>query len=73
MMKFTKIEETQGDLLLVYFTDPDGRIQGELSCYDTQGRFPSSENLLYTKQYKDGVMLSQHWVKQPDLINFDND
>jgi hypothetical protein len=67
-MRFTKVEEQKGNYQLIYFTDSDNRIQGEFCCYKTEGKLPSAETLLYTKQYKDGEVLSQSWVKLPEEI-----
>ena len=67
-MKFTKIEEQRGQYLLVYFTDPQQRKQGELLCYRIDGKLPSQENLVFTEEYKDGLLLDKHWRKLPEGI-----
>lgn len=67
-MKFTKIEEQRGPYLLVYFTDPQQRKQGELLCYHVNGKFPSQENLLFIEEYKDDILLDRRWMKLPETI-----
>ena len=67
-MKFTKIEEQRGPYLLVYFTDPQKRKQGELLCYRTDGKFASQENLLFIEVYKDDLLLDRRWMKLPETI-----
>lgn len=67
-MKYTKVEEHSGDCLLVYFVDNQNRKQGELHCYKTEGKLPTSENLLYTEEYKNGQFLFKNWMKLPEKV-----
>ncbi len=67
-MVYRKIEEVMEDCLLVYFVDSNNRRQGELFCYKTEGRLPSTENLLFTELYKEGILLTKKWMKLPQPI-----
>ena len=67
-MKYTKIEERKGEFCLVYFTDNQKRKQGELLCYRTEGKLTSYENLLFTEEYKDDLLLDEKWMKLPELV-----
>ncbi len=67
-MLFRKVEEEQGDCLLVYFTDSENRKQGELLCYRTEGKLPMNENLIYTEEYKDGQLMYKIWRRLPEKL-----
>ncbi len=67
-MRYTKVEENNGGYLLVYFVDNQNRKQGELYCYKTEGKLPTSENLLYTEEYKNGQFLFKNWMKLPEKV-----
>ncbi|HWZ21915.1 MAG TPA: hypothetical protein VNW06_04635 [Cytophagaceae bacterium] len=65
-MVYKKVEEVQGDYLLVYFVDIENRKQGQLLCYKTEGRLPLNENLIYTEDYKDGQSMYKIWNLLPE-------
>ncbi len=67
-MKYKKVEETEGEYLMVYFVDKENLKQGELLCYKTEGKLASSENLLYTEEYKNGQSLVKNWMKLPETV-----
>ena len=64
-MIYKKVEEMQGDCLLVYFVDNENQKQGELFCYKTGGKLPMNENLLYSEEYKDGQSMYKIWNLLP--------
>jgi hypothetical protein len=67
-MKYTKVEEIKGEYLLIYFVDKENLKQGELLCYKTEGKLPSTENLLYTEEYKNGEFITKNWMKLPEPV-----
>ena len=67
-MKYTKVEEHKGEFCLIYFIDNQQRKQGELLCYKTEGKLPSSENLIFAEEYKDDLLLDKKWMKLPELV-----
>lgn len=67
-MKYTKVEESKGDCMLVYFVDQQKQKQGELLCYRTEGKLPSEDTLLFIEEYKDGLLLDRKWMKLPEPI-----
>lgn len=67
-MNFHKKEDTNGDLVWVYFVDDENRIQGDLFCYKTLGKFPAEENLVYIESYKDGIVLHKEWMTPHEML-----
>ncbi len=67
-MRYTKVEEHRGEYWLVYFNDSQLRKQGALLCYRTEGKLPSTENLLFIEEYKDDMLLDKRWMKLPEPV-----